>query len=356
MLAELLKTAARFDELEKKLSDPEIIQKAPNYRELLKEHGSLAHLVGVFREYDKLRVELEETQSLAKDKSDPEMRELAESELPRIKKACALALEKLKDELLSSEDDGDRNVIIEFRAGTGGDESALFVGDLVRMYQYYCEKMRWKTEVLDSSPAERGGFKDLILGVSGIAVYSHLKYESGGHRVQRVPETESQGRVHTSAATIAVLPEAEEIEVNIRAEDVRKDLFCSSGPGGQSVNTTYSAVRLTHLPTGIVVSCQDEKSQVKNTEKAMRVLRSRVYDQLKQAADSERASERSLQIGSGDRSQRIRTYNFPQNRLTEHRIGLTLYDLANIMKGEIDEIINSLREEEKRKRFAGLEA
>ena len=354
MFDELQKAEARFNELETLLSDPDVIARDSKYPSYLREHGSLVRIVQLFRDYKKAKEELKDNEELSRDHSDPEMAELAASELPQLKKRLEKNLNALMDQILSKEDDGDRNCIVEFRAGTGGDESAIFVGDLVRMYLYYCEKNHWKTEVIDASPSDKGGYKEFSVAISGEDVYAKLKYESGTHRVQRVPETESQGRVHTSAATVAVLPEAEEIDVQIKDEEVRKDLYCASGPGGQSVNTTYSAVRLTHLPTGIVAQCQDQKSQVKNAEKAMRVLRSRIYDHLKQISDAERAGERKGQIGSGDRSQRIRTYNFPQNRLTDHRINLTLYDLAGIIRGEMEPVIQALREEDKRKRFGQL--
>lgn len=354
MFNELQKAEARFNELEQLLSDADVIANDPNYSKYLLEHGSLVKIVTAFREYKHANQQVTDSEELANDKSDPEMAELAAEELPELKKAAEQSLEDLKNQIMSKEDDGDKNVIMEFRAGTGGDESAIFVGDLVRMYQYYCEKQGWRIESMEVSHSEKGGYKEIVLAVSGEDVYAHLKYESGTHRVQRVPETESQGRVHTSAATVAVLPEVEEVDVDIKPDDVRKDLFCASGPGGQSVNTTYSAVRLTHLPTGIVVQCQDEKSQIKNTEKAMRVLRSRVYDHFKAIADAERNSEVRGQIGSGDRSGRIRTYNFPQNRLTDHRINLTLYDLSNIIKGDMEAVINALREDEKKQRFGEL--
>lgn len=354
MFDELQKAEARFEELESLLGDPEVIGKDPNYARYLKEHGSLVKVVEAFRHFKNARQELDENEELAKDTSDPEMADLAKSEIPESKKNLERIAEELKNQIISKEDDGDRNVIMEFRAGTGGDESAIFVGDLVRMYQYYVEKMNWKMETLECSPSDQGGFKEISIAVSGEDVYAQLKYESGTHRVQRVPETESQGRIHTSAATVAVLPEVEEIEIDIKPDEIKKDTYCASGPGGQSVNTTYSAVRLTHLPTGIVVTCQDEKSQIKNTEKAMRVLRSRLYEHHKQQADKERTNERRDQIGSGDRSERIRTYNFPQNRLTDHRINLTVYDLSNIIKGDIGQIIMALREEDKKKRFGDL--
>lgn len=354
MFDELQKAEARFSELEQLLADPAVISGDSNYPKYLKEHGALSKSVACFRDFKKCQKDLEDSQEMANDSSDPEMAELAKSELPDMKKAYEESLEELKNQILSKDDDGDKNVIMEFRAGTGGDESAIFVGDLVRMYQYYCEKQGWKMESMDVSHSEKGGYKEIVLAVSGEDVYAHLKYESGTHRVQRVPETESQGRVHTSAATVAVLPEVEDIDIDIKPDEVRKDLFCASGPGGQSVNTTYSAVRLTHIPTGIVVQCQDEKSQIKNTEKAMRVLRSRLYDHHKSIADAERNSEKKEQIGSGDRSGRIRTYNFPQNRVTDHRINLTLYDLTNIIKGELSPVIDALREDDKKKKFGEL--
>ncbi len=354
MFHELQKAEARFTELEQLLSDADVIAKDPNYSKYLKEHGSLIKLVEAFRVFKSAKQELSDSEEIAADKSDPEMAELAADEIPQLKKAQNEKLEALKDEILTGEGDGNKNVIMEFRAGTGGDESAIFVGDMVRMYQYYCEKKGWKIESLEVSHAEKGGYKEMVLAVSGEDVYAHLQYESGTHRVQRVPETESQGRVHTSAITVAVLPEIEDIDIEIKPEDIRKDLYCASGPGGQSVNTTYSAVRLTHLETGIVVQCQDEKSQIKNTEKAMRVLRSRIYDHFKSIAHNERNSEKRNQIGTGDRSGRIRTYNFPQNRVTDHRINLTLYDLSNIIKGELESVVTALRENDKKERFGEL--
>ena len=354
MFHELQKAEARFDELESLLADPQVIKQDPNYQKYLKEHGSLSKMVAAFRVYKKARQNLEDSEAMAADNSDPDMADLAQSEIPQLKKDLQAAIEQMKMLIMTKEDDGDRNVIMEFRAGTGGDESAIFVGDLVRMYQIYSDHMGWKMETLECSPSEKGGYKELVMAVSGEDVYAQLKYESGTHRVQRVPETETQGRIHTSAATIAVLPEVEDIEINIRPDEIKKDTYCSSGPGGQSVNTTYSAIRLTHLPTGLVVTCQDEKSQIKNTDKAMRVLRSRLYDHFKQIAEKERTAARRGQIGSGDRSERIRTYNFPQNRLTDHRINLTLYNLSNIVRGEIGPVIQALMEEDKKKRFGDL--
>ncbi|MBF0244710.1 MAG: peptide chain release factor 1 [Planctomycetes bacterium] len=350
MFEELIANEKRFDELELKIGDSTVINGDPKYSEYLREHGGLLGLVTAFKKYKKALKELEEARLLSKDESDGEMAELARSELPALEEALTLHKEALKDRFISKESDGDRNVIMEFRAGTGGEEASLFASDLVRMYQVFAEKMRWKVEIMDFSPSDKGGFKEFVMAISGRDVYAHLKYESGTHRVQRVPETESQGRTHTSAATVAVLPEAEAVDV-----DIRKDLYCSSGPGGQSVNTTYSAVRLTHIPTGVVVCCQDEKSQVKNTDKAMRVLRSRIYDLMKSESDKKRSDNRRAQIGSGDRSERIRTYNFPQNRLTDHRIGLTLYDLSNIIRGEIGQVVHALRDEEKKRFFEGID-
>jgi peptide chain release factor 1 len=354
MFDELQKAEARFEELETLLGDPDVISGDSDYPKYLKEHGGLVRTVGLFRNYKKSKAELDDAKELIQDKSDPEMAELAQAELPELEANCEKTLDALRTEIMTVEDDGNKNVIMEVRAGTGGDESAIFVGDLIRMYQNFCEKNGWKIEALETSPSEKGGYKEISVAITGDQVYAKLKYESGTHRVQRVPETESQGRVHTSASTVAVLPEAEDIDIDIKPDDVRKDLYCASGPGGQSVNTTYSAVRLTHIETGIVVQCQDEKSQIKNADKAMRVLRSRLYDHYKHIADAERAGERKGQIGSGDRSERIRTYNFPQNRLTDHRINLTLYDLSSIIKGELDGVIEALREEEKRKRFGEL--
>lgn len=351
---ELLETEKRFVGLEAKLADPDVINGDAKYPEYLREHGKLAPLVEIFRRYNKTRTEAGEAEEMAKDDSDPEMAELAKSELKELKKKLETDTEALKKALITGTGDGDKNALIELRAGTGGDESALFVADLVRMYTGYADRKGWRLETLEAMPSERGGFKEITLSLSGDDVYAFMNYESGTHRVQRVPETESQGRVHTSAATVAVLAEAEEIDVEIRPEDIRKDTFCSSGPGGQSVNTTYSAVRLTHIPTGVVVSCQDEKSQIKNAEKAMRVLRSRLYEAQKLQADAERSANRKQQVGTGDRSQKIRTYNYPQNRVTDHRIGLTLYDLQNIVRGALEDVHSALIEEESRRRFSGL--
>ncbi len=354
MLDELRKAEARFIELEEKLGDSDIIATDPKYRDYLIEHGRLCGIVEAFRSFKRAKAQLEEAEELALDKSDPEFAEMAAAEIPSLRGQSHESLENLKGLILANEDDGNRNAIVEIRAGTGGDEAALFVADLVRMYSSFADDKGWKVEYLGSSVSEKGGFKEITMSISGEMVYSIMRYESGTHRVQRVPETESQGRIHTSASTVAVLPEAEDIEVDIKAEDIRKDTYCASGPGGQHVNTTYSAIRITHLPTGLVVTCQDEKSQHKNFDKAMRVLRSRLYDLMKSESDKLRSDDRKSQVGSGDRSQRIRTYNYPQNRITDHRIGLTLYDLAGVINGNMGPVVDALQDEAKRKRFGEL--
>jgi peptide chain release factor 1 len=331
----------RFLEVEKCLSDPDIIQNRESYQKYTREHADLSKIVTVYRKYKKILMELDESMELLKDK-DPDIKEMAREEVE------ALTLERdnfeddLKKLLLPKDPNDDKNVIIEIRAGTGGEEAALFVSDLFRMYNKYAELKNWKVEVLSHHPTGIGGLKEIIAMIHGKGAYSFLKYESGIHRVQRVPETETQGRIHTSAVTVAVLPEAEDVEIHIDPNEIKVDVFRSTGPGGQSVNTTDSAVRITHLPTGLVVTCQDEKSQLKNKNKAMKVLRARILDRVTSEQDEKRSQERKSQIGDGDRSGRIRTYNFPQGRVTDHRIGLTLYKLEYILQGEIDEIIEAL--------------
>ena len=341
MIDRLTGVEDRFVEVEKLLSDPEIIQDREAYQKYSREHADLSKIVTVYRKYKQTLIELDESMELLKDK-DPDIKEMARDEVE------ALTLKKdnldtdLKKLLLPKDPYDDKNVILEIRAGTGGEEAGLFVSDLFRMYNKYAEFKNWKVEVLNHHPTGIGGLKEIIAMIHGKGAYSCLKYESGIHRVQRVPETETQGRIHTSAVTVAVLPEAEDVEIHIDPNEIKVDVFRSTGPGGQSVNTTDSAVRITHLPTGIVVTCQDEKSQLKNKNKGMKVLRARILDRVTREQDEKRSQERKSQIGDGDRSGRIRTYNFPQGRVTDHRIGLTLYKLENILQGEINEIIEGL--------------
>ena len=331
----------RYDELERYLSDAAVVSDRELYPRYLKEHNELGKVVTVLREYKDTARSLEESRELLSDR-DPEIREMARGEVNALEeKTEALEIE-LRKLLVPRDPNDDKNVVLEVRAGTGGEEAALFAGDLFRMYSRYAELKRWKIELLSEHLTDSGGFKEIIVLVKGNDVYSHLKYESGTHRVQRVPVTETQGRIHTSAVTVAVLPEAEDVEVDIDPGDLKFDVFRSSGPGGQSVNTTDSAVRVTHLPTGLVVICQDEKSQHKNKAKAMKVLRARLYDLELRNQQQEISAQRKSQVGTGDRSGRIRTYNFPQGRVTDHRIGLTLYRLDSILQGEIDEIIDEL--------------
>ena len=332
---------ARFEQLEKELVDPEVLTKAPKLTAVVREHGSLARLASKYRRFKQITGQITEAQQMLEG-DDAEMRELAEMELPELREQRESLWSELLEMTIGGEDANRSRVIMEIRAGTGGDEAALFARDLYEMYRYYSNTKGWKTEILSHSPTELGGFKEIVLGVEGEGAYRELQYESGGHRVQRVPETEQQGRIHTSAATVAVLAEPEEVEVNLKPDDYRLDTFCASGPGGQHVNKTASAVRLTHFETGIVVQCQDEKSQLKNKTKALRELAARVYDHYQRQEDAKRAAERKSLVGSGDRSQRIRTYNFPENRVTDHRIGLTLYKLDQIMAGNLQPVTEAL--------------
>lgn len=341
MLDKLESIESRYLELEKELSDPAIIANQPEYQRLAKEHADLMPCVQTFRKHKELAVRLEENRELLND-ADPDIRELAQEDSSQIQNELNELEDELRRLLTPKDPNDDKDVILEIRAGTGGDEAALFAADLFRMYTKYAELMGWQIDVLSSHPTGIGGFKEVIFSLSGNRVYSRLKFESGVHRVQRVPTTESQGRIHTSAVTVAVLPEAEEVEVEIEPNDIRVDVFRSSGPGGQSVNTTDSAVRITHVPTGLVVSCQDEKSQHKNKAKALKVLRARLLDRKQQEQRDKTAEDRKSQVGTGDRSERIRTYNFPQNRVTEHRINLTLYKLEEVLEGQINSIIDPL--------------
>lgn len=335
-------TSQKYKELSQKVADPAIIADQNTWRTYMKEIGEMEPIVHKYEEYKKASRERDEAKAIIENESDEELRELAKAEISEKEEEIEAISEELKILLLPKDPNDDKNVILEIRAGTGGDEAALFGQDLLRMYMRYAERHRWKTEIIDMNETGIGGVKEAVVMLKGKGAYSKLKYESGVHRVQRVPETESSGRIHTSAATVAVLPEVDDVEVDLDPNDVRVDVFRASGNGGQCVNTTDSAVRLTHIPTGLVVSCQDEKSQIKNKDKAFKVLRARLYDLKLSQQQDERAAERRSMVGSGDRSERIRTYNFPQGRMTDHRIGLTLYKLDAILDGDIDEIIDSL--------------
>jgi peptide chain release factor 1 len=342
MFERLEQTEAKYEELNKALSSPEIVSDSSRYQKTAKAHSEISELVGKYREYKDLKKGIEESRAMIADESDPEMKAYAQAELEELEKRMTTVQEELRVLMLPKDPNDAKNVVLEIRAGTGGDEATLFAAEMFRMYTRYAETKRWRVEVLSSSESSVGGLKEVIALIEGQNVYSQMKYESGVHRVQRVPATETQGRVHTSAITVAVLPEAEDVDIKIEAKDLRIDTFCSSGPGGQSVNTTYSAVRITHLPTNTVVSCQDEKSQIKNREKGMRVLRSRLYE-LEQAKQQEAlAKERRSQVGSGDRSEKIRTYNFPQNRVSDHRIGLTVHQLNDVMDGKLQPFVDAL--------------
>ncbi|MET3699029.1 bacterial peptide chain release factor 1 (bRF-1) [Bacillus oleivorans] len=346
----------RYDRLNELLSDPEIVNDPKKLREYSKEQSSIQETVEVYRQYKEIKEQYTDAKAMLEEKLDPEMRELVKEEVGELEEQLEELEARLKILLIPKDPNDDKNVIMEIRGAAGGDEAALFAGDLYRMYSRYAESQGWKIEIIEASTTGVGGYKEIIFMINGHGAFSKLKYENGAHRVQRVPETESGGRIHTSTATVAVLPEAEEVEVDIHEKDIRVDTFASSGPGGQSVNTTMSAVRLTHIPTGIVVSCQDEKSQIKNKEKAMKVLRARIYDKFQQEAQAEYDQQRKSAVGTGDRSERIRTYNFPQNRVTDHRIGLTIQKLDQILEGRLDEVIDSLVMEDQSKKLENAEA
>ncbi|EJQ1716100.1 peptide chain release factor 1 [Listeria monocytogenes] len=332
----------RYDELNELLSDPDVVSDPKRLRDLSKEQSGITATVETYREYKNVNEQINETKELLGEKLDDEMREMAKEEFAELQKEKADLEERLKLLLVPKDPNDDKNVILEIRGAAGGDEAALFAGDLFRMYSKYAESRGWKVEIMDANPTGIGGYKEIIAMMNGNDAFSRMKYENGAHRVQRVPETESGGRIHTSTATVAILPEAEEVEIELHDKDIRTDTFASTGAGGQSVNTTMSAVRLTHIPTGIVVSMQDERSQLKNKDKAMKVLRARVYDKFEREAREEYDANRKSAVGTGDRSERIRTYNYPQNRVTDHRIGLTIQKLDQIKEGKLDEIIDAL--------------
>ena len=342
MIEKLQALAEKYDDLTNKISDPDVIADQANWQKYMKQRSDLEPVVETYRLYAKSVDELEDAKAMLAEETDEEMKEMAQMEVDSLKESIDELEQKLKILLLPKDPNDDKNVILELRAGTGGEEAGLFAGDLLKMYQRYADRMGWKYEILSANYTDLGGIKEIIVLVEGQGAYSKLKFESGVHRVQRVPETESGGRIHTSAATVAVMPEAEDVELEFGPNDIRVDLFCASGPGGQCVNTTQSAVRLTHIPTGIVVSCQDEKNQHKNKDKAMKILSARVLEKMQQEAHGSEADLRKSMVGSGDRSERIRTYNFPQGRVTDHRIGLTLHKLEQILQGDLDEIIETL--------------
>ena len=342
MFDRLEQLEARYEELTSALASPEVIGDSAKYQKAAKAHSEIVATVEKYREYKDLKRGIAESKAVLVDEKDPDMRAYAQEELDNLEIRVTQVEEELKVLLLPKDPNDEKDVILEIRAGTGGDEATLFAAEMFRMYTRYAETQGWKVEVLNTSESGIGGLKEVIAMIQGDRVYSRMKYESGVHRVQRVPATEQQGRVHTSAVTIAVLPEAEDVDVKIEPKDLRIDTFCSSGPGGQSVNTTYSAVRITHIPTNTVVSCQDEKSQIKNRDKAMRVLRSRLYEMEMQRQQEALAKERKTMVGSGDRSEKIRTYNFPQNRVTDHRIGLTIHQLTEVMDGKLQPLLEAL--------------
>ncbi|WP_456385357.1 peptide chain release factor 1 [Desulfolithobacter sp.] len=342
MFENLAELDEKLASLEQQLSDPSLVNDQKKYQQVVREHSRVSRLLDLYTSYQAVQEDLAENRELLKEDEDPELMELARAEVEELTREADRLEEAIRVMLLPKDPNDEKNIFLEIRAGTGGDEAALFVADLFRMYSRYAEEQGWKVEIMSSNPIGIGGFKEIIALISGDQVYSRLKYESGVHRVQRVPDTETQGRIHTSAVTVAIIPEADEVELQIDPNELKFDVYRSSGPGGQSVNTTDSAVRITHLPTGLVVTCQDEKSQHKNKAKALQVLRARLLDKLEQEQHDKISEERKSQVGSGDRSERIRTYNFPQGRVTDHRINLTLYKLEQVMGGALDEIIMPL--------------
>ncbi|MDA3882076.1 MAG: peptide chain release factor 1 [Bacteroidales bacterium] len=351
LLEKLESLRLKFEEVEQQITDPEIIADQKRFVQLNKEYKELQHIVEAYHTYKNILDNITSTKEMLAEENDAEMREMAKDELDELQDRVPELEEDIKLLLIPKDPQDSKNAILEIRAGTGGDEASLFAGELYRMYVKYCEHRNWRISMTSSTEGTQGGYKEIIANVTGDGVYGVLKYESGVHRVQRVPQTETQGRVHTSAATVAVLPEAEEFDIELNMSDVRKDTYCSSGPGGQSVNTTYSAIRLTHTPTGIVVTCQDEKSQLKNLDKAMKELRSRLYSLEYEKHLNEISSQRKTMVSTGDRSAKIRTYNYPQGRVTDHRINLTLYNLPAILDGDLNEIINKLIVEENAERL-----
>ncbi|MDZ7315912.1 MAG: peptide chain release factor 1 [candidate division KSB1 bacterium] len=355
MLEKLEKIEKRYQEIGERLSDPQTLQNVALYRDLTKEEAELKPIIDGIARLKKVLADIDSAREVLRESHDPELKDLAEAELHDLKEQQEKIEEELKMLLVPKDPRDSRNAIVEIRAGTGGEEAGLFAGELFRMYQHYAEKRGWKIDVMSSNPQGIGGFREIIFSVSGNNVYGDLKYEAGVHRVQRVPITEASGRIHTSAVSVAVLPEAEEIDIDIDPNDLRIDVFRSSGPGGQSVNTTDSAVRITHLPTGLVVTCQDEKSQHKNRAKAMKVLRARLYEKALEEEQAKIAAERRSMVSTGDRSAKIRTYNFPQSRVTDHRIGLTVYQLEEVLEGELDEFIEQLKLADRTERLEAMD-
>jgi peptide chain release factor 1 len=355
LLDKLRQVHLKFDAIERELEDPATATDTDKLRKLSKERHAILPVDEAYHRYDRLLQDIAGATELLKETRDPEMRELAEGELRELEARREAMEEELRILLIPTDPNDSRDSIIEIRAGTGGDEAAIFAGDLFRMYSRFAETVGWQLEVIEESESDMGGYKEITFSLSGIDVYAKMKFESGVHRVQRVPKTETQGRVHTSAATVAVLPEVEDVEVDIRQEDLRIDIFRSGGKGGQNVNKVETAVRMTHLPTGIVVSCQDERSQLKNRQKAMKVLRARIFERAQREAEAKYSAERKSMVGSGDRSEKIRTYNFPQNRLTDHRINLTLYNLTDVINGDLTEVIEALRIAERAEKLARIE-